>query len=1284
MDNPSRRVTFQQLQPICSCLLQHRSDARELSNALRDLNALLQTVDGVGLLGCSDYVLYPLLFIVDSIYVSRNKPDGPADAAAVPPVPAAKSDKVAELALSCCKTLLERCPPPDRERVLELLHRIGAVAALKREAAAEEVRRAALEGLVALLGGLPCNSASSSEALRAETSTPLVAATAVMLQEAASAEASAGLHGSKAVRISALRALRLLYEAVNDAQALSYVLPGAVGGLSKALLQGSAMTRHGERLQTGAAASATALVEAVNGLFSVICITLSDESTATARSTGVAAQQSAGGEDVQSSSDALKALEGLQRLAVAPLPHQAGQGEPPPEAPRLPQQKTPARQGAPSNYRVNRDAAWLKNTVTHLEQLLRRVLPPLCSNRHSKVRRALAEGVCHLLLRCRHTLAPCSELLLEMAFTLAADSWPNVAAPARAWLAQVQAEGSLDTHLPQASMEAFISRLLRQLLPAVRALDGCGLALANRLAAALQVADVQLVASRVLQNPVQLGLLCTSLCQCFEFDGAAAGSLLHAPHEGGTHVAQPPRRIEAGIAEGATEDDAEGRQPHKERQSARPQAALSAISLPRMPIGLSHMSSQAAYDAVAGIARTAGRVASLAGGTVLRGLLDRLLSDLRKLLPGTSRQRDAPTASWQLSAASVVVVTSEVIYGASAAWQPANYLGAQPGQAEACDGSGASGTSDGERLHQTQAEVEAMVVMIEEEWVREPLWGVITSTETSQHESDASLTPQVLAQNAVLAKALLEGVGAFARALGHRFAAGGRLMYTVLIPLLERLADPCPSVASSAAAAVGSLCLHSGYSGLEDLVRENADYIVDGLCRQLRHLDSHPRAPHLFAGLLRCAGVAPALLPLLAEPARAAVAGLAITARRKRPAHTAAFLAALREICAGAHSDAATVLEASEAAASAVEKKSAARRQAYREQEAEAEKDFERGKSEEEVRQYFMQHLQQEQQRDKGEAALDHGDEANSAAQVPWSLEDWAQEDERLRRAHADATLAHSAALVAGPLLTSPDLRVLLLAMDVARGALQALQQTSAVLDIHENRIKPSVRKKTSVEPVPPETPQLLPTIHSLWSPLVNSLKDARVAAVERALAFLADYVDTGGGDFLARRFVQEAWPQLALLLHRGPNTALGSDNGDPAPAVVQRTRTAVLTALLRISSSSRSAAVLSQIVAKVADAVAVHMGDSASPAVRTTTRQLLVALATLDSDAVWLLLFRLQESSPGGRKVINPCPAILPDVRDIFGGGEPAEKYYNREIWDAHERRTDCRAGALLRQGAA
>ena len=149
----------------------------------------------------------------------------------------------------------------------------------------------------------------------------------------------------------------------------------------------------------------------------------------------------------------------------------------------------------------------------------------------------------------------------------------------------------------------------------------------------------------------------------------------------------------------------------------------------------------------------------------------------------------------------------------------------------------------------------------------------------------------MLGENALLARVLLEGVGGFARALGARCRADGRLMYTVLIPVLERMADPCPSVSAAAAAAIGSLCAHGGYSTFDELVchlllplsayvgpvgkhacmpwllllcgrygqvesaddlgtallqvRGNADYIVDGLCRQLRHLKNHPRCgPH--------------------------------------------------------------------------------------------------------------------------------------------------------------------------------------------------------------------------------------------------------------------------------------------------------------------------------------------------------------------------------------------------------------------------------------------------------
>ena len=76
----------------------------------------------------------------------------------------------------------------------------------------------------------------------------------------------------------------------------------------------------------------------------------------------------------------------------------------------------------------------------------------------------------------------------------------------------------------------------------------------------------------------------------------------------------------------------------------------------------------------------------------------------------------------------------------------------------------------------------------------------------------------------------------------------------------------------------------------------NTDYIVDGLCSQLRAIDAHPRAPGLFAALLSSAGVPAALMPLLAEPARAAVRGLGISNRHRRPQHTAAFLRVLVQV----------------------------------------------------------------------------------------------------------------------------------------------------------------------------------------------------------------------------------------------------------------------------------------------------------------------------------------------------------------------------------------------------
>ena len=67
---------------------------------------------------------------------------------------------------------------------------------------------------------------------------------------------------------------------------------------------------------------------------------------------------------------------------------------------------------------------------------------------------------------------------------------------------------------------------------------------------------------------------------------------------------------------------------------------------------------------------------------------------------------------------------------------------------------------------------------------------------------------------------------------------------------------------------------------------------------------------------------------------------------------------------------------------------------------------------------------------------------------------------------------------------------------------------------------------------------------------------------MEHALGFLGSYTELGGS-FLARRFRQEAWPQLQRLLQRGPDMPLGTS--EPlAPAVVHRAQLAVVTYLHR------------------------------------------------------------------------------------------------------------------------
>jgi hypothetical protein len=66
---------------------------------------------------------------------------------------------------------------------------------------------------------------------------------------------------------------------------------------------------------------------------------------------------------------------------------------------------------------------------------------------------------------------------------------------------------------------------------------------------------------------------------------------------------------------------------------------------------------------------------------------------------------------------------------------------------------------------------------------------------------------------------------------------------------------------------------------------------------------------------------------------------------------------------------------------------------------------------------------------------------------------------------------------------------VALLALDVSMAALCVLRDTTAALELQEAGIADAVKKKDTVEPVPPEQPKLLPAVHVLWQPLMVTLQ---------------------------------------------------------------------------------------------------------------------------------------------------------------------------------------------------
>ncbi|KFM24404.1 hypothetical protein F751_3122 [Auxenochlorella protothecoides] len=678
---------------------------------------------------------------------------------------------------------------------------------------------------------------------------------------------------------------------------------------------------------------------------------------------------------------------------------------------------------------VERTAAWRADAAGKLGGLLATTLPRLAAAQQSPATRAaVARAAANLLKCCSSTLgAATADLLLGVLGVAAQDAWPEVAAPARAAL-QAWAGQCIASHgLGPDPLLAKVLDLLRGLPEAFHRGSHPGTQACLLLTSCLQVAPEGWMERCLLSRPDHLAAVHAALHGVLEVDAQVA------------ELSEVPEPREARTAPGEVGEAPEYPSPHA-GSSPHHDAGVSV----RMAPALVHVTTEAAWRAVASLC---GALGSAAGRS--RAGLERLLEPC---LESAGRRAGADATE------SCRALTLAAAFLAGTAPQPGE---------------------EGAARHEALA-----------------LAAVLVLADSAPWEAGGSLGEALPRGAGVAALRLCSAwdlVAVLAAVQGPRFARRGAALRPILLPLFESLESPSGLVAEAAGLALSALVRHGRYdaAGPGDLVSQNADYIVDGLCRQLRQPARHPRAPALFAALLKQTGVPQMLLPLLAEPLRVALQGLSVMLRAAAPQHTLSFLSTLREALRGAASLAREARTGAEAlAAEVAEAWEAARSDAAREEEAE---DGEEGSGYEAARAYFTRRAEEH-------AGVDGHPAAPEPLQVPLSERQLAALRALRGQAHAAASLAAPASDAAGVLAASASLAVATAALSTCLAALAALAEAGAALAALE---------------------------------VVLALDDWRVPVVEAALDSLAALLKLGGS-FLLRRFGKEAAPRLRRLLADG------------------------------------------------------------------------------------------------------------------------------------------------------
>ncbi|KAF9678708.1 hypothetical protein SADUNF_Sadunf07G0063200 [Salix dunnii] len=521
------------------------------------------------------------------------------------------------------------------------------------------------------------------------------------------------------------------------------------------------------------------------------------------------------------------------------------------------------------------------------------------------------------------------------------------------------------------------------------------------------------------------------------------------------------------------------------------------------------------------------------------------------------------------------------------------------------------------------------------EYLSSEVWNLPIDQESSLIQSYGEveeITFHFFHDTAMLQQIIIDGIGIFGMCLAEDFASSG-FLHSSLYLLLESLISSNFQVRQASDAVLHVLSCASGHQTVGQLVLANADYIIDSICQQLRHLDLNSHVPNVLASLLSYIGEAHKILPLLEEPMRSVSQELEILGRHQHPDLTIPFLKAVAEIGKASKREASSLPTNAESYLMHVKSKIS---------------DMEKGvklESHENSTSYYEM----------------HGNESEQCENFLFKLND----SKRYRR--TVGSIAGSCLTAAIPLLASMKQEECLVALNIVEDGIVTLAKVEEAYR-HEKETKEAIEEliqsyslyqlQDNLDAAEEGTDEnrLLPAMNKVWPFLIACVRNKNpvvrihlllltvaicgiplVIAVRRCLSVVASVVLSCGGDFFSRRFHTDGshfWKLLSTsplqkkpfskedrtplqLPYRSAPTSSGDLISEISNLKVQ---VAVLNMIAHLSQNKRSTSAL-QIVLKKVSGLVVGIACSGVKGLHDASMNALRGLASIDPDLIWLLL---------------------------------------------------------------